>query len=348
MAGRDDWRPRLAPATVAEVEAALAHAKRTGKPMAALTPADFPLPTLAPALTEWMRELQHGRGFVNARGLPVARLGDDDCALVTWGIGLHLGTAVSQNAAGDQLGHVRDVGADARDPSVRLYKTRVELGYHSDGADIIALMCVRAGRRGGESRMVSCGTVSNELLRRRRDLIPLLYEPFHWDRNEEQSPGEDPYFSLPICSYHDGLLRFFYIGWYIRNAQRHPQVPPLTARQHELLDLIDAIAADPACHLAFMLEPGEIALLKNSTALHARTAYDDYDEPARKRYMVRLWLTAHGDWADGDAFVRQGIPRKQGAVSDRAAMAAADTGHEAQPDAVSPEPRVTRHERVRR
>ena len=322
------WRYRLGPAEVADLERALAVARATGKPMAALTRDDFPLSVLAPAIAGWMRQLEGGRGFLNVAGVPVAGHTDADVALMHWGIGLHMGAAVSQNAAGDLLGHVRDTGADAADPGVRLYKTRVELGFHSDGADLIGLLCLRPGKRGGESRIVSCGTVYNEILRRQPDLVPVLYEPFYWDRNEEQGPGEDPYFALPICGDQGGHFRFFYIGWYIRKAQRHAAVPRLTAEQAAVLDLIDALAADPALHLAFRLEPGEISYLKNATALHARAAYEDFDEPARKRHMVRLWLTAHGAWADGDAFVRQGIPRKEGVASDAAAIAAADTNSE--------------------
>ena len=42
----------------------------------------------------------------------------------------------------------------------------------------------------------------------------------------------------------------------------------------------------------------------------------DFAEPERKRHLVRLWLTAHGEWADGDAFVQQGIPKKEGVAAD--------------------------------
>jgi hypothetical protein len=55
-----------------------------------------------------------------------------------------------------------------------------------------------------------------------------------------------------------------------------------------------------------------------------RTAFEDFDEPERKRHMVRLWLTAHGEWADGDAFVQQGIPLKQGVASDTEDVAVSD------------------------
>lgn len=312
----NDWTHRLTPDEVADLEHALAFAKATGKPMSELTRGDFPLALLDSVVAEWMQALQHGRGFINVQGIPVESHSDEDVALIHWGLGLHMGTAVSQNAAGDLLGHVRDTGADPEDTSVRLYKTRVALGFHSDGADLIALLCIRQGRSGGENRLVSTSALYNEILRRRPDLVPLLYEPSYWDRNHEQSEGEDPFFRLPICRHADGRLTFFYIPWYIRKAQRHPQVPRLTAEQIELLDLIDEIAADPAFYVEMRLEPGEINYLKNNAVLHARTQYVDWDEPERKRHLVRLWLIAHEEWADGDAFVQQGIPKKAGVVSD--------------------------------
>ena len=65
----------------------------------------------------------------------------------------------------------------------------------------------------------------NEILRRRPDLIDVLYKPMYWDRNDEQSVGEDPDFAQPVLNDVAGVPRIFYIGWYIRDAQRHPQVP---------------------------------------------------------------------------------------------------------------------------
>lgn len=64
------------------------------------------------------------------------------------------------------------------------------------------------------------------------------------------------------------------------------------------------------------LEPGEINYLKNNAVLHARTEYQDFDDPERKRHLVRLWLTAHDEWSDGNAFIQQGIPPKKGVVFD--------------------------------
>jgi len=318
LARSDEWVHVLTPPERDDLRRGLERARATGKPMSEISREDFPLPVLEPVAARWLGELQTGRGFLNVRGIPFADA--EEAAWMHWGIGLQLGTAVSQNAAGDLLGHVRDTGADPEDTSVRLYKTRVELGFHSDGSDLVGLLCIRPGRSGGANRLVSTATLYNEILRRRPDLVPLLFEPFYWDRNEEQAPGEDPFFALPICRRAGDGLAFFYIGWSIRKAQRHAAVPRLSHEQTELLDLVDAIAEDPSLHIEMRLEPGEVNYLKNNAVLHARTAFEDDPDPAKKRHMVRLWLSAHGDWADGDEFVRQGIPRKAGVQSDAEAI----------------------------
>lgn len=77
---------------------------------------------------------------------------------------------------------------------------------------------------------------------------------------------------------------------------------------------------------ATVWKAADIAYLKNSAALHMRMAFEDHEEPERKRHLIRMWLTAHGHWADGDAFVQQGIPVKEGVVSDADDIAAASAG----------------------
>jgi hypothetical protein len=316
MATRRDWVHVLTPAEVDDLDRAVAFARAAEKPLEALTRADFPLTTLARALERWHDELEQGAGFLLVRGVPVERYGERDATLAYWGLGLHLGTAVSQNAAGDRLGHVRDFGLRERDPSVRLYKTRERLGFHTDGADLIGLLCLRPAKSGGTSRIASSAAIYNEILRRRPDLVPVLYEPFPFDRNGEERPGDPPFFTLPLCRYTDGWLRTFYIGWYIRDSQRHASAPRLSSAQREVIDLIDEIAADPAIHLDMDFRAGDIQWLKNSVILHARTEYEDFEEPERKRHLLRLWLTSHRAFADRDAQLNSGIPQKQGVRSD--------------------------------
>lgn len=312
MVSRDDWVVTFTPEQIDELESSAAEARNKRKTLVQLTREDFSLPSLRETAQRWLRELDQGRGFLLLRGLPVVRWGLELSQYVYVGLGLRMGTLASQNAAGDLLGHVRDTGENPNDPAVRRYRTRLEQPFHTDGADVIGLLCLQPARSGGRSLICSSVTVFNEILKRRADLAPLLFQPFYFDRNNEQSEGEPPAFPMPLCYYDGQRLRTFYVGWYIRDAQRHTEVPRLTPEQNELLALIDAIAAEPDIHLSMDFQPGDIQLLKNCYSLHSRTAYTDWDEPAHKRHLLRLWINADADY---DAIVKE-LPTSEGAVSD--------------------------------
>ncbi len=312
MAAREDWIRTFSEAEIGELDAAIAHARATGKARDELTRSDFPLPTLAATTRDWLSELADGRGFMLLRGLPVERWGDDDATLAYLGLGLHMGTLASQNAAGDLLGHVRDTGADPADPNVRLYRTNAAQGFHTDGADVIGLLCLHTAQSGGESRIVSSVTVFNEILKSHPDLVPLLFEPWHFDRQGEQAEGEAPTFAIPLCYWDGRHLRTFYIGWYIRDAQQHPQVPRLSEQQDALLTLIDDTA--DRCALDMEFRPGDIQLLKNANILHGRAAFTDWPEPERKRHLLRLWINADTDFEDEN--IVKAVPTVEGKVSD--------------------------------
>jgi hypothetical protein len=303
---RSDWIYVLSEAEKTELDLAIQSYRLTRKPLTDIAPSEYPLPKLGPAIENWMHELDDGRGFMLVRGFPVQNYTEDEAAFAYWLIGLQMGKPVPQNRKGEVLGHVRDDGADPNQPGIRLYRTRAKLDFHTDGADIIGLLCLQRAKSGGLSRIASSVSVFNEVMRRRPHLVPLLFEGFYWDREADAGAGEPPYFSFPICRYEGGRLGTLYIGWYIRNAQRFPDVPRLTPGQHELLDLIDAIANEPAFYLDMEFEPGDIQFLKNAVILHARTDYEDWPEPERKRHLLRLWLT-NFSFKDGDAQVRQGI-----------------------------------------
>jgi hypothetical protein len=39
------------------------------------------------------------------------------------------------------------------------------------------------------------------------------------------------------------------------------------------------------------LDRGDMQLLNNYTVIHSRTNFEDYDEPERRRHLLRLWLS---------------------------------------------------------
>lgn len=285
-----DWIVPLAAADVAEIERAVAAARTRDVAMATMRREDFPLPALAARIDEWARELGAGRGFLVVRGLPIERWDAADAALAFWGLGLHLGRPGAQNPENELLGHVVDTGEDAANPYVRRYRTAGDIAYHCDLADVVGLLCLRTAKSGGASRIVSSVTVYNELLRRRPDLVARLYEPFRLDRRDEHASGA-PWVPVVPCRHAGGTLRTFYHSDYFRSAVRHADVPPFSEEERTLLDLYEAIANEPGLYLDMQFEPGDIQLLSNHFILHARTAYEDHAEPARKRHLLRLWLS---------------------------------------------------------
>jgi Taurine catabolism dioxygenase TauD, TfdA family len=266
----------------------------------------FALPALAPALRAMRRELHRGRGFVLLRGVPVEDFTANDLARVYWLLGRHLGEPVAQNAAGELMCHVRDTGADPTSRDTRLYTTRAEQDFHTDGADIIGLLCVKPARSGGVSRIVSSARVFNEIQRRRPDLVPLLFANWQWNMPNARAEGAPPYFEYPICRFDGQSLSTFFIAWYIRNAQALDGVKRLSPEQEEVLRLVESIANDPSLYLDMSFQPGDIQWLKNSVILHKRTKYEDWPEPERKRHLLRLWLAAR-DFTDGDDTLRYGF-----------------------------------------
>ncbi len=286
-----DWRFELSGRHIEELDEALAHAKAAGKPMAEMTAADFPLPTLTAEVSGWRRELMSGRGFKVITGVPVDRWEGEDSEIFFWCLGLHLGRPGAQNVYGDLLGHVTDTGDDATDPFVRKYRTADDIAYHCDAADVVGLLCLNKAESGGLSRIVSSVAVYNELLARAPELVERLYEPFLLDIRNEDESGEIRYVPIPPCRFADGTLRTFYHSDYFRSVVRHDDVPAFTDEERTLLDTYEEIARDPDLFIDMDLSPGDIQLLSNHFVLHARTRYKDHEDPRRKRHLLRLWLS---------------------------------------------------------
>jgi hypothetical protein len=283
LAARTDWQVPLSEADIAELDRARAHASATGRPLAQLQRDDFPLPTLGPRVRAWTEQLRAGLGVVLLRNLPVAQWGVDASSLVFWCLGLHLGRPGAQNGRGELLGRVRDDGSSYADPSVRGYKTAAALGFHTDFADIVGLLCLQAAAAGGRSRFVSSVAIYNELLRRRPDLVDTLFEPLVFDTRGDA--GVDWMRVIP-CRHDAGALRTLYHADYMR-TDKGPAQP---ARVGELLDVYDAIAASPGLAIELEFRPGDVQLLSNHTVLHSRTAFVDGGEGSR-RDLLRLWLS---------------------------------------------------------
>ncbi len=292
MKDEREWIIHLTPAQITEIDSALQTAKKSGATLPTLTKETFPLAGWKPLIDDVQERLENGRGIVVLRGLPALNYGKDDLRLMYWGLGLHLGTAVSQSSKGDLLGDVRDFGVDTHSPTGRGYMSKQHLGFHTDTADVVVLMVLRTAKSGGRSMIASSVAIRNEIARTRPDLLDVLYQPYHWSWKGQEAPGEKGWYLQPIYSEHKGRFSSRDIYPHIYAAQTDfDDVPKMTEKQKEAYELIRTLADDPSFHLSMMFEPGDIQLLNNHVTMHSRTEFEDWPEEDRKRHLLRMWLS---------------------------------------------------------
>ncbi|MPS30621.1 MAG: TauD/TfdA family dioxygenase [Alcaligenaceae bacterium] len=317
------WVYEFTQAEIDEIDAALRNVRKQGKLISTMMREDFPLPTVSKVIDHTREQIENGLGLQLLRGIQAERYGKDDLRIIYWGIGQHMGTAVSQSAKGDILGDVRNLGIDINSPQGRGYTSNQKLTYHTDSCDVVALFVLRTARAGGLSMIASSQAIHNEILKQRPDLLDVLYQPFHWSWQGQEEPGQLPYYQQPVFSMHEGKFSCRYVRTHIRSAQRFPDVPRLTPIQEEALDFLDSLSGSTDFHFSMMFQPGDLQFLNNHMMLHSRTAFEDFDEPEKRRHLLRMWLSVPNSRALSPALdtiyrdqragaVRGGFPSRTG------------------------------------
>jgi hypothetical protein len=323
LAQRQDWIHAFSDAHIAEIDAALRVARQRGRTLATLEKEDFPLPTVSRVLADVLDRVENGPGVQVIRGFPAQRYGKEDLRLIYWGLGKHMGTAVSQSSGGDLLGDVRNLNVDLNGPKGRGYTSNEKLNYHTDFCDVVGLFVLRIAKAGGLSIVGSSVAVHNEIARRRPDLLEVLYQPFCYSWQGQEPAGGKPWYELPIFSVREGKFACLYVRSHILSAQRFADVPRLTPAQQAAIDLFDELAGSPEFHFSTLFQPGDLQLVNNHILYHSRTAFEDYPEKERQRHLLRLWLSVPNSrplspalstiYGSGDAGkLRGGFPSRTG------------------------------------
>ena len=316
-----EWLRPFTADELAEINRALQTVKASGLDLFDIEREHFPLPDFSKEISKIAQDLETGRGMIMLRGLPLS-YSAADLQIVYWGIGTHLGTAVSQNKDGELFGIVKDFNQNVGLTRQRGSKTSDGLDFHSDRCDVVGLLCVRKAKSGGASRIASSSAVHNEVLRRRPDLMDIFYDAelcHSWQG--EEPPGYARFYKRPVFGYREGYFTGMFSPLYTRTAQQYPEVPRLTERHLEAFALYAELAEELALDMHF--EPGDIQLLNNHLIYHGRTQFDDYVEPERKRLLLRLWLSVPGSrplpqgyeliyGANAAGAVRGGVPCREG------------------------------------
>lgn len=288
MAAGEDWVYRFSEGEIGEIMDAAAALEASGKELVATGRDDFPLAKTAATFADIYEELKNGKGFVQMRGLPIGDISRAQAATVFWGVGSYFGTAMSQNSEGHVLGHVMDLGKDYNDPMVRGYQTKAAMTFHTDPCDMVALLCLNTARSGGASRVASSVTLYNEMLKRNPDFAADLCRDFFWTLHGEVSPGEDPWYKMPVFTFDDGYFSARGASTHARKAQDLPGAEKWSELRNQAVALFQELVQELAADLPF--EQGDLQILNSHVTLHSRRPYEDWDEPERKRHLFRLWL----------------------------------------------------------
>jgi len=260
-----------------------------------ITKANFRLDKLAQKAQLLQHQLVGGLGFMLVKGLDVHAFSHEQLSAIFYGFGAHIGHARMQNAKGHVLGHVRDLNLRSDDPNVRVYQTSERQTFHTDSADVVALLCLNKAKQGGESLLVSAISVFNEMRANSPELLACLMDPIATDRRGEIPAGMEPYFSIPVFNWYVDKLTVIYQRQYIDSAQRFSGAFRLSELHIEALNMFDLLCNSSQLHFRMQLEPGDMQFVYNHSLLHDRTAFVDFDSLKQRRHLLRLWLALPND-----------------------------------------------------
>lgn len=291
VADPEAWTHHLTDAEVVELESALEVARSYTDDLLDVEQEHFPLPTLSGMLAGVAAELINGRGFQRISGLPVERLGPEASSWIYWGIGLHLGVPWPQNHKGHLLGDVRDQGKSIDDPTARGNEIGgAGLGFHSDGSDLVGLLCLDPGVSGGESLISNALLCHNLLAESEPELAAVLYGGLPYDFRGEQAEGEKPFYLIPAFSRKESRLFVRYIPQFVLASQRHDAAPRLSDLQLSAMKAYTALVEDPDHRVEMQFGAGDMQFVNNYHVLHGRKPYADDTDSGRVRWLKRLWL----------------------------------------------------------
>ena len=268
-------------------------------PTIAIDPDDFELPACRGLMSKALGALREGPGFVILDRVPLEAMQRETAIKIYWLFARMIARPVAQKWTGEMIYTVADLTGKKPGNGIRPDVTNAEQNFHNDNSynicppDYVGLFCLQTAKSGGISRVVSLETAHNRMRERHPELLRRLYQPFHFDRQREHAPGAEMTISRPVFTLEKGRLKSR-LSRYLIEQGYELVGEPLDQTGLAALDALTNIIDDPALFKEFHFEPGQIQILDNRRLGHKRTRFDDWQEPERKRMLMRLWLRNGG------------------------------------------------------
>jgi len=289
----NDYLVTLNDAALAEIERLAQFFSDNPLPLLQRKLEDLELPACRTLMEQMKSILDDGVGFAVLDHLPVNDYPIETLLEIYWVLGQCIGRPVAQKWNGEMIYNVSDTGADYAYGTRGSY-TSVELNFHTDNAfarmvpDYVGLFCRHPAKSGGVSRFCSLYSVHQRMLEQYPEELARLYLPVLFDRQKEHREGAAPVCLAPYFSWRNGRMFARANASLIRKGYTVAGEPMDNALVRAL-DAIDEVCASEDLWFEAPLQRGQIQYLNNHEVGHYRSAFEDYDEPERKRHLYRLW-----------------------------------------------------------
>jgi len=295
---RRDYVVTLGDEALGEIERLAAYFADNPLPVLQRRLDEVRLPACRASMAGMKSILDDGVGFAVLDRLPIDDFPIETLLEVYWVLGQCIGRPVAQKWNGQMIYDVSDTGADYA-YGTRGSHTSVELVFHTDNAfarvlpDYVGLLCRNPAKSGGVSRFCSLYSVHQRLLDRFPAQLERLYQPMYFDRQKEHAEGAPPVCLAPYFSWRGERLFARANSSLVRKGYEVAG-EPMDAALAAALDAVDEVCAADDLWYESPLERGQIQYLNNHEIGHYRSAFEDYDEPERKRHLYRLWHRESG------------------------------------------------------
>lgn len=293
-----DWTVTLSSAALQEIETALEQIRSDPLPTYVLSADQFEMPECAAAMAEVKKILNGGVGVAILDRLPLDEMSMEEANSIYWVIGQFLGTEVAQKWDGTMQYDVTNTGLEFG-YGVRGSWTDVELFFHTDNAfgiappEIVSLLCINPAQKGGISRFCSLYSAHNEMLAHHPELLRRLYEPSYFDRQAEHAPGDPRVTRSPTFRFDGKRLKTRLAPGLIHKAHKLLD-EEIDKESEQALTKIDEVMNDPNLWIELTIQRGQMQYINNSEFAHFRSKFEDADDPALKRHLIRMWYREEG------------------------------------------------------
>jgi hypothetical protein len=301
---REAWALELSREMIDEVADAARKAIDAGHGYRDIRRDNFQIPKTSALIEATYADLEDGRGFAVIAGWPVDEFSFNENVIAFCGVCAHLGDIVIQNYEGDAIVSVRDEGVPYSHKS-RGYRSNKHLPFHTDGSDLVGLLCMGESARGGRSLLVSATRVFNIILKEKPDVLDVLGRGFFHHRRGQHDSGEAPLSAkrIPVFAFANGYLHCCYNRNPIEWAEKEGIT--LTPEETSALDYFDSVVERPDMQVETGFRKGDMQFLNNFVILHSRTAYEDGDS---QRHLVRLWMESPASKRMGESLLDLYVP----------------------------------------